>query len=59
MHFTPEEWDKLTSDLIKKDYKVKIKELENMLSTGKPIIFSGQLVRNLWDIFKAEPNDES
>ena len=30
-----------------------------MLATGKPITLSGQLVKNLWDTFKAEPNDES
>ena len=59
MHFDAEEWDRLTGDLFKKEYKVKIKELVTMLSKGKPIRFTEQLVRNLWDTFKAEPNDES
>jgi hypothetical protein len=49
----------LTNDLIKKEYKIKIKELETMLATGKPIRFTELLVRNLWDTFKVEPNDES
>ena len=30
-----------------------------MLATGKPIRFTELLVRNLWDTFKVEPNDES
>jgi len=49
----------LTNDLIKKEYKIKIKELETMLATGKPIRFTELLVRNLWDTFKVEPYDES
>ena len=49
----------MTNDLIKKEYKIKIKELETMLATGKPIRFTELLVRNLWDTFKVEPNDES
>lgn len=59
MHFDAEEWDSFTGALIKKEYKVKINELVTMISKGKPIRFSEQLVRNLWDSFKAEPNDES
>jgi hypothetical protein len=56
--FTSQEWDLFTYDLIKTEYKIKISDLLQRLENYKQIKLQDQQIKNIWDSFKLNPNDD-
>ena len=56
--FTSQEWDLFTYDLIKTEYKIKISDLLQKLEDYKQIKLQEQQIKNIWDSFKVNSNDD-